>query len=820
MALSHRVLSLAALTCTALTALTASPTYAQDTDYTLSSVRPMQIIRTGALIGDRPVTVRALIAVNGPNTPNVSIDGVMRVFVDGVEASDSPVYSLNGPLLVEGDSIPTLSKSMLNFAYIPPVSGDVVFEVQLNPPGPNHVLETDLSNNITSTASLSFEEQELLTLMYSPIDYRPSGGGVPNLPDNELIKPGVGDAFVQGIYPGGAFEYRRTDAPSKLWTSSLSGSGSALNSSLKTDLLLTTPRPDFIYGWVPGGLPYNGQAFINDVASMGNTQTSRHQRTYAHELGHNFGQFHNSLVTNVLGEDVERHLAIPLSLGKIKVKTLFDIMVPGQLTPTAWIHLSTFNSFFNHPDLSLPATDQDSGDDAADNGQPTPHLLVSGRWDRQTGDLSLQPVLEIMASEASRPALPGQGDLLVRGLVDGAPVEGFTLSARSSGDEGGCAEVPGENDQDSDMPTDPVTHFTVLIPAHTADGQRLAGLSITAAGTHPASPAVVRASAHAPEVTVLSPTAQTLTGQQLILNWEAHDADGDPLHTTVRYVPDGQHQTVPLLTHTTANSATIDLAGLPHFVPGQGYVELLVSDGFHTTRARTAPLNGPGAYASAGGQPPFLEIYHPDDSKNFKKSSGVILHSSGWDLEDNALTGASIQWASDVDGSLGSGRRFIVSSLSVGTHQITVTATDSGGQQTSRTHSLTIVDRDLPDVTGEFCAVDLGLGGPGNAAVTLCGDDLTMAGATADLELVGAPANTTAYLALGLTNGSTPLKGGTIVPFPWASLIALQTDAMGALSIPNVTGTGMPLTVFLQYILVDPAQTQGFGFSNALQVEF
>ncbi len=820
MALSHRVLSLAALTCTALTSLTASTTFAQDTDYTLSSVRPMQIIRTGALIGERPVTVRALIAVSGPNTPNVSMDGLMRVYVDGIEAMDSPVFSLNGPLLVEGDSDPTLSKSMLNFAYIPPVSDDVVFEVQLNPPGPNHVLETDLSNNTTSTASLSFGEQELLTLMYSPIDYRPSGGAVPNLPDDDLIKPGVGDAFVQGIYPGGEFEYRRTDAPSKLWTSSLSGSGSALNSSLKTDLLLTNPRPDFIYGWVPGGLPYNGQAFINDVASMGNTQTSRHQRTYAHELGHNFGQFHNSLTTNVLGEDVERHLAIPLSLGKIKIKTLLDIMVPGQLTPTAWIHQSTFESFYNHPDLSLPATDQDAGDDAAGSGQPTPHLLVSGRWDRQTGDLSLQPVLEIMATEASRPALPGQEDLLIRGLLNGAPVGGFALSARSSADEGSCAEVPAESDQDSDMPSDPVTHFTALIPAQTLDGQRLEGLSITAAGTHPAVPTTIRASAHAPEITVLSPTAQTLTGQQLTLRWDTHDADGDALHTTVRYVPDGQHKTLPLITHSTANVATIDLAGLPHFVPGQGYIELLVSDGFHTTRATTAPLNGPGAYASAGGQPPFVEIYHPDDQKNFKKSSSVILHSSGWDLEDNALTGASIQWTSDLDGNLGSGRRFIVSTLSLGTHQITVTATDSAGQQTSRTHTLTINDRDLPDVTGEFCALDLGLAGPGNAAVSLCGDDLTMAGGSADLELAGAPSNTTAYLALGLANGSVPLKGGTLVPFPWASLTALQTDGMGALSIPNVTGTGTPLTVFLQFILVDPVQTQGFGFSNALQVEF
>jgi len=814
MLFSHRCVPLSVLTWLILST---QPALAQDTDYSITKVRVMQIIGSGAYVGDRPVTIRTMIAVSGPNNPAAAIDGVLRIYVDGIETADSPAYSLNGPILVEGDSEKDTGKTMLNFAYIAPISDDVVFEVQLNPPGPNFVLENNTNNNVASTASLSFREQELLTLMYSPIDYRPSGGSTPNLPDNELIKPGVGDGFVQGIFPGGQMEYRRTGTPSKLWTSSLSGSGSSLNNSLTTDLLLTNPQPDYVYGWVPGGLPYNGMAFVNGVAAMGNTQPYRHQRTFAHELVHNFGQFHNSLVTGVYGEDVERHLFVPEGLYKIKDNSLYDIMVAGQYTEDAWIHPSTFNALLNHSDLSLPGQDQDD----SDAGQPPrPHLLVSGRWNRETGALTLQPVLEVLAEKGSRAAASGLSDILLRGLVGGKIAREFSVTARSSDDEGACSdELPGGSDQDSNQPTNPVIHFTVLMPAHGVGGRKLEGLRVTGTGTHPLDTLERLASAHAPEVSIVSPAEGAMTGSQVTLRWEASDADGDTLYTTVRYVPDGQRQIVPLITHSTATQATINLSGLPQFIRGKGYFQLLVSDGFHTTRARSAPLNGPGAYADAAGEFPFIDIYHPDDGTNFKKGANLILHSSGWDLEDDALTGASIEWSSDVDGGLGTGRRFIVSELSVGAHQITATATDSGGQTTSVTHSISVNDRDLPDLSGDICAIDLGNGGPGRATVSLCGDDLT-AGGSADLELIGGPANTPAYMLLGLVNGSLPVKNGTLVPFPWASLVPMQTDGLGEISISGVTGNGAPLTVFLQFVLVDPGQTQGFGFSNALQVEF
>ena len=86
----------------------------------------------------------------------VNVDGLMRVYVDGVEASWSPVFSTNGPFPATVPADPLDEDSTLNFVFIPPESDDVVLSVHVNPPGPNFVPEGNLANNVTSTASLSF----------------------------------------------------------------------------------------------------------------------------------------------------------------------------------------------------------------------------------------------------------------------------------------------------------------------------------------------------------------------------------------------------------------------------------------------------------------------------------------------------------------------------------------------------------------------------------------------------------------------------------------------------------------------------------------
>src|SRR5262249_5681176 len=114
---------------------------------------------------------------------------------------------------------------------------------------------------------------------------------------------------------------------------------------------------------------------------------------------------------------------------------------------------------------------------------------------------------------------------------------------------------------------------------------------------------------------------------------------------------------------------------------------------------------------------------------------------------------------------------------------------------------------------------NLGFGGPGTSSLSMCGGDLS-SGTTADLQLTGAPANEPAFLIAGLVNAPVPLKGGTLVPFPWTLLVSLVTDGTGQVLLPGIAGGGGPLTVFAQFVVTDPAQTLGYGFSNALKIDF
>src|SRR5262249_7725052 len=157
------------------------------------------------------------------------------------------------------------------------------------------------------------------------------------------------------------------------------------------------------------------------------------------------------------------------------------------------------------------------------------------------------------------------------------------------------------------------------------------------------------------------------------------DADGDALSYYLRYTPDGTRW-IPILTSTHDTSIDVDLTQMPRLHAGQGRFELLATDGLNTTRTQTGPLSPSGSYAdSATGTLPWVYIATPDSGLSYLRGGTVVLHGSSWDLEDNALSGNSLVWTSDKDGVIGTGRLTSISTLSVGAHVITLTATDSDG---------------------------------------------------------------------------------------------------------------------------------------------
>jgi len=782
------------------------------------------------LVAERSTFVRAQIRLTNPPMLPVPLDGLMRVYVDGVEAPESPIYSTNGPFPAPLISTLSTEDGTLNFVWQPPASNDVVIEVTVNTPGANFFPEPDLSDNTLTTPPLTFTAQKRTELAYAPVDYRPNGGPTPNVPDAALIEPGSGDNFLQAIYATHDWFYHRIDAPSKLWTSSLSGSGTALLNDLNVDIAMMSPVPDFLYAWIPGGLPYNGVAFLNQPVSLGNTQTFKFQRTFAHEVGHNVGLSHNSFQIGIPGVDVEHHLAITEAQPMILPSNRNDIMVPGLNTDQAWVREQTYSYFFNHPTF-------DSGSPAPE-APKQPSILITGTWNEATGEVEVDNVLNLPEGRPMDPEPLASSDFVVRSFANGAQVHELPIVAGGGVEDCEDAHVDEETGAvtahehaDSATQGPRLVGFLAIVPQGTTPVDRISIDPVD--GLEAASVELVR-SPNAPEIAFTAPADTTIVDGQLTVAWQGSDADGDELSYYLRYSPDGNRM-VPLATNVTSTSFTADLTQMPAFQNGQGFFELFASDGMNTTSARTPVLWGSDNVWPLGGNPPWVEVMTPDDGASYLKGATVILHSSGWDLEDRGLTGTSISWASDVDGPLGTGRLNSVATLSVGTHVITVTATDSSGMMETDSATITIVDRELP-ITGDatpYCTAKLSsagclpqISGVGQASAT--------SGAF-DVNASGVNNGKNGLMFYGYAADALPFQGGTLcVQSPLRRTTVQNSggtpppavDCSGSFSFDFgatiQSGVDPLLTAgsnaYAQYWFRDQNDAFASGFSNALDI--
>lgn len=80
----------------------------------------------------------------------------------------------------------------------------------------------------------------------------------------------------------------------------------------------------------------------------------------------------------------------------------------------------------------------------------------------------------------------------------------------------------------------------------------------------------------------------------------------------------------------------------------------------------------------AFNSPPTVQIVQPFHLTPYAADSVITFSGTAVDIEDGALTGASVTWTSDLDGLLGTGTNFTMTGLSLGLHTITMRAEDSG----------------------------------------------------------------------------------------------------------------------------------------------
>ncbi len=90
--------------------------------------------------------------------------------------------------------------------------------------------------------------------------------------------------------------------------------------------------------------------------------------------------------------------------------------------------------------------------------------------------------------------------------------------------------------------------------------------------------------------------------------------------------------------------------------------------------------------------PPTLQIESPGDWSYWEVGSDIGFYGTAYDTTDGDIS-AMIQWSSLLDGPIGTGQGYFYrNDLSVGTHIITATVTDSDGQTATMERYMTVAD--------------------------------------------------------------------------------------------------------------------------------
>jgi hypothetical protein len=422
-------------------------------------------------------------------------------------------------------------------------------------------------------------------LYFTRINWTPAGAGVPALAD---VQGGRGDAFVKGIFPvndGDANLYRQGLFPTLNYSED-PDHNNVIEGTEGDDLLallascrqlivnagLGANNRTFLYGWIAGN-PISGNGLSNAPGfnAFGNADPTRYQRTYAHELTHNFGGVHNTRSLDEVGWDVGGRLsANPAgnnTSGRVKPTTLFDIMNAGRLTNQAWIDTQTYNLLLSNSSIGSP--------DAAD--KPVDRVLVvQGVFDPSgTKLLRLKPVFRY--PWASQPTSRRQKGRFVAQATDAA---GNTSSARFD------ALVT----EDSEKGGSRNGFFEVMVAV--PPESEVASLRIADATGRTEFASLKRTTP--PQVRVVSPAAGAKLGERTEVVWDVQDTTppGQRLFQ-VAYSPDGGRSFVPVAVDVPGSQRSVTFDSTQIQKSQNGLIRVFVSNGLNTAFADVGKLTTP-----------------------------------------------------------------------------------------------------------------------------------------------------------------------------------------------------------------------------------
>lgn len=218
----------------------------------------------------------------------------------------------------------------------------------------------------------------------------------------------------------------------------------------------------------------------------------------------------------------------------------------------------------------------------------------------------------------------------------------------------------------------PIAPFLVVLPV--PDPARVALMTISQAGGP-----ILASLERSPSI----PTANfdpipAIGATPVTISWQANDADGDVLLSTLFYSANGGLTWQVLGTDLPVNSLTVDSQELPG---GEGRFLLIVNDDMNEVEVVSAPVMVPN-------HPPvvvIMDVY----GTTFESGVPISLHGFSDDIEDGSLPGDNFTWYDEPGNIIGQGYS-IQAELPVGQHAINLQVTDSVGQVGSASIDITV----------------------------------------------------------------------------------------------------------------------------------
>jgi len=168
---------------------------------------------------------------------------------------------------------------------------------------------------------------------------------------------------------------------------------------------------------------------------------------------------------------------------------------------------------------------------------------------------------------------------------------------------------------------------------------------------------------------------------------------------------------------------------------------------------------------------PTVTISSPVNANNYSEWYNIVFSGSADDPEDGELTGISLVWTSDTDGQIGTGAEITSDTLTLGSHAITLTATDSNNETGSASVSITIEENNIP------------VANAGNSTVVTAGSVVTPNGSAssdADMDPI-----TYVWSFISIPDGSTATLSDATLSTP-----SFTADLEGAYTLQLVVNDG------------------------------